>query len=68
MGQALIKEPEKPYNKKLIFYLKKKKIKDIYDSIEIIRDNYSTNNMLTMEEFSDVFGCMLEEFLDEIFI
>ena len=68
MGQALIKDPEQPYNKKLIFYLKKKKIKDIYDSIEIIRDNYSTNNMLTMEEFSDVFGCVLEEFLDEIFI
>jgi len=68
MGQALIKEPLLPYNKKLIFYLKNKKIKDIYDSIEIIRDNYSTNNMLTLDEFTDVFGGVLDEFLDEIFV
>ena len=67
MGNSLAKNPTKIYNQEFAAQLKKKKLKDIYESIAVIQENYSAHTTLNYDEFDDIFGCLLDESLEGFF-
>ncbi|KAL4498421.1 hypothetical protein ABPG72_013227 [Tetrahymena utriculariae] len=52
----------------LINFLKKKKMKDIYETVEIIRDYYPTNQSFSQDEFCDAFQLLLDEYCERFFL
>lgn len=61
MGQLLDKPSRSPYDKTLLENLKKKSLRDLSESIEIINESYPSCTNLTYEQFDDVFCGLLND-------
>lgn len=62
MGALLhTSKPAQNLDKELFLWLKRNKLKDIFDCIEIIDDQYPEASFLRYEEFDDVFSSLLPD-------
>lgn len=55
-------------NKDLIYFLKKKSMRNVSEVVETIRDYYPTNSTFTFEEFEDAFSFMLDDHVEQFFL
>ena len=61
MGQLLKVPNKRKLSKTLLIDLKKNHIKDIYDSLEILNEEFPACSLLNLDEFDTVFGNLLSD-------
>ncbi|CAD8057048.1 unnamed protein product [Paramecium primaurelia] len=68
MGNYFRTVPKGPLEETLINFLKTRKLQHINDCIEMINDSYPTKSTLILDEYLDVFGGILEEWTEQVFL
>ena len=61
MGNFLSAKPNSPVDKTLFLQLKRNQLKDIYECMETIEDQYPHTSFLSYQDFDDIFGPLLPD-------